>query len=219
MVNLAKNFPKEGPIGITDKLLELYSITLDQSTVWRILTRTKTRYKTGYVTPLVESKLYALDAPGQDDVCYPFGKSRTIACFEAVDDCSRYLDGKCFEYEDAVSAIAFVSELVNRAPFRIQAIRVDNRYGKKLREFCATLGITVIENDPYSLTQNGKVERIHKTSKEHFFLPYTSFTDSLEEINYKYSPMASPLQLQETASGLQNGQTHARPKMLHLLPC
>ena len=216
VVELARNFKDEGPIGLSDRMHDLYGISVEQTTIWRILTRTKTRYTQGYVRWKSEPKLYALDTPGQEvqiDACFPFGRSRPLACFEAIDDCSRWLYGKCYEHEDAESVIAFLSELINRVPFRIQAIRVDNRYGKKLRDFCSSLDITLIENDPYSPQQNGKVERVHKTSKTGFFLPYTAFSDSLEEVNYKYSLWVSHYNYNRRHQGYKMGRLTPAQKL------
>ena len=217
VVELARNFKEDGPVGLADRMDALYGIRLDQATVWRILSRTKARYCEGYVRWQSEPKLYALDTPGQEvqiDACFPFGRSRPLACFEAVDDCSRWLYGRCFEKEDAESAVAFVSELVNRVPFQILAIRVDNRYGKKLREFCASLGIQLIENDPYSPEQNGKVERAHRTSKNGFFLPHTAFLDSLDEINYKYGLWLTQYNYERRHQGYKMGRLTPAQKLV-----
>lgn len=74
-----------------------------------------------------------------------------------------------------------------RAPFRVQRLRVDNRYGRRFKEYCETiLGVEVIENDPYTPKQNGKIERFHKTLKREFYWRHCGFTDSLEAMNYKY---------------------------------
>jgi len=96
--------------------------------------------------------------------------------------------GRCFERETADNAVIFVDELVRKVPFKIQRLRVDNRYGKKFREYCLkTYGIAVIENEPYSPEQKGKIERCHKTLKREFFYRSCSFTDSLEVLNLKYA--------------------------------
>ena len=55
-------------------------------------------------------------------------------------------------------------------------VRVDNKFGKKFKEFCASVGIAVITNDPYSPEQNGKIERWHKTENKSVF---TSTVSSL----------------------------------------
>jgi hypothetical protein len=189
VVHLAKNFPGLGPIDLADKMGDLYGMDIEQTTVWRILTRRKVRYSTGYSRWKPEPKLYCLDRPGQElqmDACYPFGRSRPVASFDAIDDCSRLVFGKAYQHEDAASAIAFVSELLTRVPFVITKIRVDNRYGKAFKAFVESLGIELHENDPYTPEQNGKIERFHKTLKNEFYFQQTSFADTLDEINYKY---------------------------------
>lgn len=121
------------------------------------------------------------------DASFPFGRSRKIASFDAIDDCSRHVYAKIYEREDDDSAIDFVKNLINNVPFRIQRIRVDNRYGKRFKNYCQSIGIEVIVNDPYTPKQNGKTERYHKTMKREFFWKYTSFHDSMELLQYKYS--------------------------------
>ena len=98
------------------------------------------------------------------------------------------MEGKGYDGETADNAILFVDRLVRDVPFRIQRLRVDNRYGKTFREYCrSTYGIEVIANEPYSPEQNGKIERFHKTLKREFFYRYCAYTDSLETLNYKYA--------------------------------
>jgi transposase InsO family protein len=187
---LAKNNPDLGPAPLSDELWEKYGIKLNQSTVWRVLKREKIRYTVEYKRWKPDPKLYCLDTPGlelQMDGCYPFGRGRKIVGFDAIDDCSRWVYGKLYTREDADSAINFVKHLVKNVPFRIQRIRVDNQYGKKLIKFCNSIGIDVIENEPYTPKQNGKIERFHKTLKREFFWKYCSFHDSMEVMQYKYN--------------------------------
>ena len=179
-----------GPIPLSEKLEEEYNIVLHPTTIWRILKREKVRYTTKYKRWKQDPKLYCLDTPGielQMDGCYPFGRARKIVGFDAIDDCSRWIYGKLYSKEDADSAIDFVKHLLDNVPFRIQRIRVDNRYGKEFREFCESLDIEVIENDPYEAKQNGKIERFHKTLKREFFWKYCSYYDSMELMQYKYN--------------------------------
>ena len=191
VINLALKHPNLGPLPLSEKILERYGINLDQSTVWRILTRKKIRYTKKYKRWKQEKpKLYCLDTPGlelQMDACFPFGRSRKIASFDAIDDCSRYVYAKLYERENDESAIDFVKHLVRKAPFRIQRIRIDNRYGKRFKEYCESIGIEIIVNDPYTPKQNGKIERFHKTLKGEFFWRYCSFHDSPELLQYKYN--------------------------------
>lgn len=186
---LAIRYSDLGPIPLMEKLLEEHNIDLDQTTIWRILARREVRYTTEYKRWKKEKpKLYCLDTPGlelQMDGSYPFGRSRKIIHFDAIDDCSRWVYAKLYEHEDADSAINFVKHLIRNVPFRIQRIRVDNRYGKKFVNFCNSIGIAVIENDPYCPKQNGKIERFHKTVKREFYWKFCSYSDSVELMSYK----------------------------------
>jgi transposase len=191
VVDLSIKYPNEGPQPLADRLGDEYLIRLDQSTVYRILKRRKIRYGREYKRWKEDPKLYCLETPGEEmqlDACYPYGKARQICSFDAIDDCSRFTDGKCYNRETCDNAIKFVDRLVKTVSFKIKRIRVDNRYGKRFKEHCLKkYDIEVIENDPYSPEQNGKIERFHKTLKKEFFYRYCSFTDSLETINYKYA--------------------------------
>ena len=81
-----------------------------------------------------------------------------------------------------------MTKVVERAPFSIKRVRVDNGYGKRFKEYCENeLGIEVIENEAYTPKQNGKVERFHGTAKKHFWYRHCSFEDDIETLNYKYS--------------------------------
>ena len=192
VVKVANQHRDLGPINLKEELEIQYQIILDQTTVYRILKRKWVRYFRDYV-PVEKRppKLYCLDLPGQElqlDGCYPFGRSRKVVAFSAIDDCSRHVYGRCYDRETALNAIKFVSELITKVPFIVKAIRVDNRYGKVFKAYCENvLGIEVIVNDPYSPKQNGKIERFNRTLKHKFFWRYCAFADSLETLNYKYT--------------------------------
>ena len=191
VVEFAIKRPSLGPLPLSEEISDKYRIDLDQATVWRILTRKKIRYTTEYKRWKKEKpKLYCLNTPGlelQMDACFPFGRSRKIASFDAIDDCSRHVYAKIYEREDDNSAIDFVKHLIKNVPFRVQRIRVDNRYGKRFKEYCESIGIEIIVNDPYTPKQNGKIERFHKTLKREFFWKYCSFHDDIELLQYKYN--------------------------------
>ncbi|MBI3290996.1 DDE-type integrase/transposase/recombinase [Candidatus Falkowbacteria bacterium] len=181
--------PDLGPINLAEELFTQYDVELHPTTVWRILKREKVRYTTEYKRWKQEPKLYCLDTPGEElqlDGCYPFSRSRKIVHFDALDDCSRWVFGRLYDRETADNAIDFVKHLIRSVPFKIQRIRVDNRYGKKFVEFCNSLGIEVIENEPYMPQQNGKIERFHKTLKREFYWKYCAYNDSVETMKLKY---------------------------------
>ncbi len=192
VVKIERENHNSGPEDLADKLLDKHGVKINQSTVYRILKRKKIRYHYQYKRWKNDKppQSYCLDTPGlelQLDACYPFGKSRKIAGFDVVDDCSRWTYGKLYEVENSNNGIDFINHLIRVAPFTIQRIRVDNRYGKQFKKYCESIGIEVIVNDPYSPEQNGKVERFHKTVKHEFFWKYCSFSDSMELMQYKYN--------------------------------
>lgn len=188
VVALALRYPYYGPVSLSDELEKQTGIILNSTTIWRILKRTKTRYTREYKRWKQEPKLYCLETPGielQMDACYPYGRDRKIAEFDAIDDCSRHVYGKIYDVENDRNAIDFVKNLINNVPFRIQRIRVDNRYGQQFHSFCQYIGLEVIYNDPYTPKQNGKIERFHKTVKRELFWRHCSFQDSTELLQYK----------------------------------
>ncbi len=202
--NLAIKHPNLGPLPLAEELFDKYNVKLDQATVWRILKRRKIRYTKQYRRWKEKPKFYCLDTPGlelQMDGCYPFGRSRQIVHFDAIDDCSRWILGKLYTRETAANAIDFVKYLVNNVPFRIQRIRVDNRYGKEFKQYCNSIGIEVIENDAYTPQQNGKIERFHKTVKHEFYWKYCSYHDSIELMQYKYNQWQSYYNAKRRHSG------------------
>lgn len=188
VVALALRHPYYGPVPLADELEKQTGIILNSATIWRILKRTKTRYTREYKRWKQEPKLYCLETPGielQMDACYPYGRDRKIAQFDAIDDCSRYVYGKIYDVENDYNAIDFVKNLINNVPFQIRRIRVDNRYGERFYYFCKYIDIEVIYNDPYTPKQNGKIERFHKTVKRELYWRYCSFQDDLGLLQYK----------------------------------
>ena len=189
VAQMARDNTRLGPVDLAEKLFDEHGIAKDQSTVFRILQRKRVRYCR---EPMPRAKpkpqLYCLETPGlelQMDACYPFGRGRKLCCFDAIDDCSRWVFARMYDRETAENGIAFIKELIRAVPFRIQRIRVDNRYGKKLRAFCESIGIEVVTIAAYTPSQNGKIERFHRTIKQGFFWKYCGFYDAPELIQLK----------------------------------
>lgn len=187
--SLAQKHPFKSPVDLQEQLINDFDILLDQSTVYRILKRKRYRYNLDY-TPIPKKAptLYCLECPGEElqlDASYPFGRSRNIVCFSAIDDCSRYVFGIMCDKDNTENAIRLIEYILKRSPFPIKRIRVDNRYGKILKWYCDSKGIELITNDPYAPTQNGKIERYHRTQKQKFFYSECSFLDEMETLEYK----------------------------------
>ena len=99
VVRLAKENPFEWPIWISEEIENVYNIEIDQSTVYRILKRTKTRYYYWYHWNRKKRKLYVKDSPWRElqlDVSFPYWYQRKLCIFTAIDDASRYVISKVY---------------------------------------------------------------------------------------------------------------------------
>ena len=188
-------------------------------TVWRILGRGRAGAAARRAPP--PPRLYCLDAPGvelQMDACFPFGRARGLVVFDAVDDCSRWLCAEAYDGGETIeSAEAFVLRLVARCPFRIRAIRLDNRFrGPRLRAFCARFGISLVFNEPYCPEQNGKVERYHRTFKSEAVWRTISFRDPTETVRYKLALWVGHYNFRRPHGGLGMGGVAPVQKLIAL---
>lgn len=66
IIRLAKENVFEWPIWISDEISDIYDININQSTVYRILKRTKTRYYYWYYWSRKKRKLYVKDIPWRE---------------------------------------------------------------------------------------------------------------------------------------------------------
>lgn len=108
--------------------------------------------------------------------------------FTAIDCASRWRYLKIYEDQTNHSAIDFLKELIEIAPFRIRAVKTDNgsyftnRYtgylkssdpiNPRLHDFdlvCQEKNIIHYLIDPGKPAQNGKVERSHRSDQEIFY--------------------------------------------------
>jgi len=159
------------PIGIRDILLLETGEILHQSTIYRILKRTRTRYFTGYHGSRKKRKLYVKDIPWRElqvDASFPWGYQKKVVIFTAIDDASRTVYSSIFENHNETSTLTFLSELISKVPFPIRAIRTDQwrEYSKKVQEFLNQNHIEHNKNPAYTPQHNWKVERYHRTMKE-----------------------------------------------------
>ncbi len=218
-----RSHPRETPIRIKERIIELRNknnkcafklandlihegIKIDARTVGKILkinglTRKyrirKLKYK--YIkVPLTPGELVEIDVKYVPKLL----GNRQYYQFTAIDCSSRWRYLKIYEDYSNLSAISFLQELINVAPFRIRAVKTDNgsyftnRYtgyqkstdplNPELHEFdllCQKLNIIHYLIDPGKPAQNGKVERSHRSDQETFYERVTY--DTLEELTYK----------------------------------
>lgn len=228
VMQMSRAYPYLGPAPLARLLKEERNVHLHATTVWRILCRRTDRYEPGRKQWKDPVKLYALEEPGvevQMDACFPFGRSRNLVFFDAVDDCSRYLCAQAYQGgEDLDHAKHFIRTLVRTSPFRITALRLDNRFhGPLMEQFCRYYGIRCIFNEPYHPEQNGKIERYHRTLKREAVWRTMAFQDSLSTIRYKLALWTRYYNFHRPHGGLaMNGMTPSQKlcsvylsKMIH----
>ena len=201
--------PSETPIRIKEKVIELRkqtklcarklgwklkkeNISIHENTIQKIIKKEglvrkyrvrKLKYK--YVkVPLKQGELVEIDVKY---VPQKLDKQRYYQ-FTAIDCASRWRYLKIYEEYSNFHSIGFLEKLIEKAPFRIRAIKTDNgsnftnRYTGYLKSSdpinprphafdlaCQRLNIIHYLIDPGKPAQNGKVERSHRTDQEMFY--------------------------------------------------
>lgn len=172
--------------------LEKENIYLNQNTINKViknegLTRKyrtrKLQYK--YIKlPLAPGELVEIDIKYVPDLV----RNRQYYQFTAIDCASRWRYIKIYNDSSNYSTIEFVKELISIAPFRIRAIKTDNgsnftnRYTGYLKSsdpfnpklhaldlLYQEYNIIHYLIDPGKPSQNGKVERSHRSDQESFY--------------------------------------------------
>jgi len=188
VVRLAKENPFEWPIWISDEISDIYDISIDQSTVYRILKRRWTRYYYWYHWSRKKRKLYVKDIPWRElqlDVSFPYWYQRKLCIFTAIDDASRFVVSKVYVDHTELSTLRFIKEVISHSKYRIRAFRTDQwrEFSKKMTDYLESLWIEHNRNPAYTPQHNWKVERYHRTMKENC-CAYWKFKWSIEELNY-----------------------------------
>ena len=186
VANFRRENPLDGPITIAWRLSDDYGIEIPHQTIYRILRR----------KGLIEEKKHhkrnwqevISTFPGeriQIDTCFPWGRYGPCV-MEAVDVYSRWAYGQLFDRPTMENAAKFVKMFVERAPFNIRCFQPDNgsEFKSLFREAVESLGMTFEPIPPYSPNCNGRVERLHKTTKQRLYYTFP-FDLPLEEMNYR----------------------------------
>ena len=172
--------------------LEKEGIIIHQNTIQKIIKKEglvrkyrvrKLKYR--YIkVPLSQGELVAIDLKDVPDLV---GNKRYYQ-FTAIDCASRWRYLKIYDDYSNGSSMKFLEELLIIAPFRLRAIKTDNGnnftnryvgYSKSadplnprlhpLDLLCQKLNIIHYLIDPGKPSQNGKVERSHRTDQEMFY--------------------------------------------------
>lgn len=120
-------------------------------------------------------KGYAAIDPGDivqvDTLHLYLSHSRKFKQYTAVDCVSRWACAGVHERATARTAATFLMNLLDRVPFEIKAIQIDNgsEFMAEFEEACKRLKIMLIVLPPRSPKLNGCVERLQRTHREEFW--------------------------------------------------
>jgi len=139
--------------------------------------------------PKKKPQLYIKERVGQEiqmDTSFPWGYGCKRVSFDCVDDRSRFAVARMYEQKTPENAVAFLHQVIARAPFVIRAIRTDRgtEFGKEFGDACRLAGIEHLRNDAYSPEQNGKIEKFHDVYKQRCFYTHLSPYASIDEHNH-----------------------------------
>lgn len=129
VIEYLKTYPLLWPQTLATMIFEDRGIKIDPVTIWRIGKRMHIRYWVSEAKKIKrERTLYSLQSPGelQVDVSFPYGRSKQICCYNAIDDCTRWAYGEVLEEYWVVESIDFVRWLLEKIPFSVHTIRTDN---------------------------------------------------------------------------------------------
>lgn len=192
VINTATTHWTDGVEAISDHLARLYNLTINPTTVYRILKREGIRYSEHQprTTKRWKIKLYSHDTPGlelQMDTKYPFEYKQGRVIYTVIDDASRWVYAWTYTTANALNTLDFIKRVQAHAPFHIQKIRTDQ--GSEFRALIVQVylkekGIEHRLNTPYCPEENGKIERFHRTLNEKCVVGMYP-KDSLDTLQYK----------------------------------
>jgi transposase InsO family protein len=174
VINTTRTYWRDGVEALADHIQRVYNLTINPTTIYRILKREGVRYGEHHprTTKRWKIQLYAHQVPGlelQMDTKYPFGYKQGRVIYTIIDDASRWVYAWTYTTANQENTLDFIDRVRAHAPFTIQKIRTDQ--GKEfvatsVRHYLAACGIEHRMNTPYCPEENGKIERFHRTLNE-----------------------------------------------------
>lgn len=209
VINTAETYWSDGVEALSDHLQRLYNLTINPTTVYRILKRERVRYGEHHprTTKRWKKQLFAHQTPGlelQMDTKYPFGYKQGRVIYTVIDDATRWVYAWTYTTANKENTIDFIKRVQQHAPFFIQKIRTDQ--GKEFRalvvqQYLADRGIEHRMNTPYCPEENGKIERFHRTLNQKCVVGmYPS--DQLDTLQYKLTLFLQYYNYQKRHRGL-----------------
>ena len=209
VIQLSQTYWNDGVQTLADHLQYENNITLDPSTIYRILKRNNVRYTQYYrrTQKRWKKQLYTHTVPGRElqmDTKYPFGYKQGRVMYTIIDDASRWVYAYTYTTATKENTLDFIKRVQQNAPFPIQKIRTDQ--GKEFNNYLVIQYLAAQEiahrlNTPYCPEENGKIERFHRTLNEKCIISmYTS--DNLELLQYKLTLFLQYYNYQKRHRGL-----------------
>lgn len=192
VINTAETYWTDGVEALSDHLARLYNLSINPTTIYRILKREGVRYGTHHprTTKRWKIKLYSHQTPGlelQMDTKYPFGYKQGRVIYTIIDDATRWVYAWTYTTANAQNTLDFIKRVETHVPFVIQKIRTDQGkefHNRWVREYLSAQGIEHRLNTPYCPEENGKIERFHRTLNEKCVVGMYPH-DSLDTLQYK----------------------------------
>lgn len=192
IINTADTYWKDGVEALADHIQRLYTLTINPTTVYRILKREGVRYGARHprTTKRWKIQLYSHQTPGlelQMDTKYPFGYKQGRVIYTVIDDATRWVYAWTYTTANQENTLDFMRRVQAHAPFSIQKIRTDQGKefsARSVRRYLADTGIEHRLNTPYCPEENGKIERFHRTLNEKCVVGMYP-KDSLDTLQYK----------------------------------
>jgi transposase InsO family protein len=192
VVNTARTYWRDGVEALSDHIQRLYNLTINPTTVYRILKREGVRYSEHQprTTKRWKIKLYSHQTPGlelQMDTKYPFGYKQGRVIYTIIDDATRWVYAWTYTTANQENTLDFIKRVQIHAPFHILKIRTDQGRefrATSVRAYLEAQGIEHRLNTPYCPEENGKIERFHRTLNEKC-VPGLYPEDSLDTLQYK----------------------------------
>lgn len=174
VIQLSQRYWNDGVQTLADHLQYENNITMNSSTIYRILKRNNIRYTTNYphTRKKWKKKLYAHALPGRElqiDTKYPYGYKQGQVIYTCIDDATRWVFMYRYDTANQENTLDFLEKVRTKSPFPIQKIRTDQGSefrGLLVRKYMKQHDISQRLNSPYCPEENGKIERFHRTLNE-----------------------------------------------------
>ena len=209
IINTTNTYWQDGVEALADHIQRLYNLTINPTTVYRILKREGVRYGEHHprTTKRWKKQLYAHQVPGlelQMDTKYPFGYKQGRVIYTVIDDASRWVYAFTYTTANALNTVDFIKRVQANVPFSIEKIRTDQGSEFRavlVRQYLKDQGIEHRLNTPYCPEENGKIERFHRTLNGKCVVGMYP-RDSLDTLQYKLTLFLQYYNYQKRHRGL-----------------